>query len=111
MLLFTACQSKPTCHVAKQYSATAADRIAKVLDCDNKAAIALDVQDTVEKTGICTEPKESGLISLIVCKPVTQYVGSAIVRGAVPKDWQCRGGIVKAGVQTVLYRACTAIPF
>jgi hypothetical protein len=107
--MLTSCKCKPTCAVASQWTQTASDRIAALLNCNNPDAIAADISGEVEKLNLCTKTMEQGVVTALVCKPVAVLVAKLAVNG-LPATWGCSGGVGATIVQSTVYGACALIP-
>lgn len=104
-------KKKPACELTEKYSLIAAERIGGILACKNTTQIGKDLQDKVEKLDLCETPTQTGLVAAIVCKPVAAYVTNLIVDKALPKKWECSGGVPAAGIEVFIYQSCSALPF
>lgn len=107
----SSCTKKPTCDMTTKYSNIAAKNIGAALQCAKPELIALDIQSAVSKLNLCTNPIEAGAIAAIVCRPAAMVVTQLIVKNALPKTWECTGGMPAQGLESFLYNACSALPF
>jgi len=104
------CTKKPSCETTTKYSKVVGDGVAELFDCKKPERIAMDLQDEIEKLKLC-ENRPTGLISVIVCKPVASFVTKQVVRHALPKKWECSGGIPGTALEAAIYNACVTLPF
>jgi len=111
-LVLTSCTKKPQCDLTQKYATVAGDRIGDLFACKNKELIGKDIQGEVEKLKMCENPVvETGLIAALICKPIASYVTTLIVKNALPKKWECSGGLAAAGAEALIYKGCSALPY
>jgi hypothetical protein len=104
------CHKKPSCDLAAKYSKIVGVGVAKLFDCKKPDLIALALADELEKLKLC-ENVQTGPIAAVICKPASVYVTTLIVDKALPKKWECAGGVASGGIETAVYTACNALPF
>lgn len=104
-------KKKPECELTTKYSMTAGERIGEIFACKNTKQIGEDIQDKIEDLKMCQNPTQTGLVAAIVCKPVAAYVTTLIVDKALPKKWECSGGVPSAALEAFIYNGCSALPF
>jgi hypothetical protein len=105
LLSSTACQTmKPTCDDTKRAADVAAAKMANVLNCRKPEAISADLQGQIEKAQLC-ENREQGALGEAICRPVSTYVVSQLVK-KLPAKWECEGGDAAEMTVNTLYAAC-----
>jgi hypothetical protein len=115
VLAIVGCKTQPPPEVAPycgiMFSAVtgAAQGIAQAFDCSNAPAIAADLSKPIEKLNICPKDGQTqqGLIGDIVCPQVTSFVLGLGV-GALPKNWDCKGGKPAEDMNKFLTAKCKA---
>jgi len=110
-LSLVSCKKKPSCELTATYSDVAAERVGAFFACENKAAISLSIQETIEDLKMCEKPVSTGLVAAVVCKPVSNYVADLVIAQGLPKAWKCTGGVGGSALASAIYAACTQIPF
>ena len=110
LFLFQGCKTR--CTSAEKLSGSIAPKISKTFDCKNEDEIKKDVKKFVLDWGICDKEFASGTAAIIICEPIADAIAKEFVEKALPKKWECSGGMGQSTIKGVVYAACTAaIPF
>lgn len=103
----------PACTTVCNLEATVASgigsTIATTLQCTNQAQIVSDVAGLLSKAGLCPALKR-GLINNVVCPLIASAAISQLGK-VPPASWGCSPANASAEIDTLLLKACSAIPF
>lgn len=105
------CRSRPACDLTDKYSKVAGYGVAAIFDCHNKDQVVGDLEGEVAKLNLCAATTAAGPISAIICRPVAGYVTTLVVKQALPKSWDCHGGVPSSSLTAFIYANCILLPF
>jgi hypothetical protein len=109
LVVLTSCKVV-SCPLAETISKGAAAAMAKAGDCGNPAAIEADLMAFLDSEKTCQKPAPTGPIAMLACPLLGRLVANAAWK-KIPAKWECKGGMAKEAMASVLTLGCNLIPF